>query len=332
MPLATTLSSEEKAVISAHAEQNLSHTEIARLIGRHRTTISRYLLSRKRNIPPRKKNYYRKLSLRDERNIIRAAAGRKLTARKIKSHLNLSVSVRRIQQVLAKAPYLQWVKRKGQPFMKKIHKKNRLKWAKEMLHFGSTYWKRIIFSDEKKFNLDGPDGMQHYWHDIRNEPEVFSKRVQGGASVIVWGAVSYKGALELIGIQGTLDSEYYCTILSESLIPMATNIFGDNWTFMQDNASVHVSHYTKNWLEANDIDVLDWPAKSPDLNVIENVWGQLVRVVYENGKQYNSVEDLTSAISTAWSNICPNYIQKLYKSMTDRLVSVVEKKGGLTAF
>lgn len=72
---------------------------------------------------------------------------------------------------------------------------------------------------------------------------------------MVWGVVSFKGALELVGIEGALDSEYYCTILKESLLPTARDLFGDNWTFMQDDASVHSSRYNRNWLDANDVDV-----------------------------------------------------------------------------
>ena len=49
---------------------------------------------------------------------------------------------------------------------------------------------RIIFSDEKKFNLDGPDGWNYYWHDIRKEPEVFKKRPKGKNSCMVWGGQS----------------------------------------------------------------------------------------------------------------------------------------------
>ena len=50
---------------------------------------------------------------------------------------------------------------------------------------------RQFFSDEKKFNLDGPDGFRYYWHDLRKEPK--SKRVQGGGNVMAWDAFSSLG-------------------------------------------------------------------------------------------------------------------------------------------
>jgi len=46
-------------------------------------------------------------------------------------------------------------------------------------------WETILFSDEKKFNLDGPGGFKYYRHDLRKEPKYYSKRVSGDGSVMV---------------------------------------------------------------------------------------------------------------------------------------------------
>ena len=52
------------------------------------------------------------------------------------------------------------------------HKEQQVTWAKDYSYW-RTRWQYIVFSDEKKFNLDGPDGFAHYWHDLRKEPEYF---------------------------------------------------------------------------------------------------------------------------------------------------------------
>jgi len=56
-----------------------------------------------------------------------------------------------------------------------------------------------------------------------------------------------------------------------------------------DGTSVHGSNYTKDFLDEKGIDVLPWPTKSPDLNIIENVWGMLKRAVYKEGRQFKDV-------------------------------------------
>ena len=52
-------------------------------------------------------------------------------------------------------------------------------------------WRNVIFRDEKKFNIDGPNGYRMYWHDLRKEEKFFSKRHSGGGSVMIWGAFNY---------------------------------------------------------------------------------------------------------------------------------------------
>ena len=71
----------------------------------------------------------------------------------------------------------------------------------------------MIGSDEKKFNLDGPDGYSYYWADSRKEPLYFRKRQEGGGSVMIWGAIGYYGRTNLVFLEGNINSEKYVQVL-----------------------------------------------------------------------------------------------------------------------
>lgn len=81
-----------------------------------------------------------------------------------------------------------------------------------------------------------------------------------------------------------------------ALVDHAEELMGPDFIFQHDNASIHTSRATKTFLQDRNFDVLDWPTCSPDLNPIENLWGWLVRRVYANGKQFDRVSELQSAI------------------------------------
>ena len=149
---------------------------------------------------------------------------------------------------------------------------------------------------------------------------------------MIWGAVSYYGTVEVEGVKGTMDARGYCELLEKTLLPAAADVLGENWTLMHDGASVHRANYTKNFLEEKNVKALDWPAKSPDLNVIENVWGQMARRVYAEGRHFESLSELGEAIGEAWDAIDLEYLPSLYKSIPRRLVSVIEKKGATTKY
>jgi len=135
-----------------------------------------------------------------------------------------------------------------------------MEWARSHLEWGAVKSKNVVVKDEKRFNLDGPDGLSYYWHDLRQTPEIFSKRQQGGASVMVWGAISYYGLCDLMDIKVTLDSKGYCEVLEECLLPFVAETTGENWQLQQDGASVHRSKLTMEWLKEKNVSILSWPA------------------------------------------------------------------------
>ena len=76
------------------------------------------------------------------------------------------------------------------------------------------------------------------------------------------------------------------------------------------------------------IEIFDWPSRSPDLNPIENLWGLLVRNVYQGGKSYSSQEELWESIKNCWNNIEKRITDSLVSSMKERMVQVIKMNGG----
>ncbi|EFP12960.1 hypothetical protein CRE_12406 [Caenorhabditis remanei] len=246
----------------------------------------------------------------------------------IKGELKLVVCKNTVINSMHRSGILKRQKKQLAPNMTDAHKKRRMEFVKENM---GTNWDKIVFSDEKKFNLDGPDGNRSYWRDLRKDPVFFLRRNFGGGSVMVWGGFYEDGKLKLQFTSHKMDSTEYQKVLQTAIVPFFRNRRRSH-QFQQDNASVHASNSTKAWFQSKKIKVLDWPARSPDLNPIENLWGILVRRIYKHGKQYNSVNDLKTAILAAWDAISDTEMKNLVGSMKNRMIEVIQNNGGETSY
>ena len=209
---------------------------------------------------------------------------------------------RTIINYLHRSKIFEYAKKVSKPTLKPKHKDDRLEFARRNYNW-KNQWHSVIFSDEKKFNLDNPDGYAYYWHDLRKDKQIFSKTQFGGGSVMIWGAIGFNGTSSLAFLSPKCNSEAYCDVLAINLKSFLNEISDQPPIFQQDNASIHRAGNTKAWLNLNNIDTLTWPAKSPDLNIIENVWGYLSRRVYANRRQFSHKNDLIAAIEREWYNI-----------------------------
>ena len=134
--------------------------------------------------------------------------------------------------------------------------------------------------------------------------------------------------LDLVVCEHTMDSQKYTEMLNKSLLLFVKR----GLKFMHDGASIHRSELTTNWLEEKNIQVINWPAYSPDLNPIENIWGFLTRAVFANGRQFKNKDDLKEEVLKQWSLISRKTLSNLVKSMSNRIIEVVKQNGGSTKY
>ena len=146
-------------------------------------------------------------------------------------------------------------------------------------------------------------------------------------SIMTWGAISGNRMLVIVRIEGKIDSPTYCDMLRETFFDNAEVELPPEFIFQQDNAPPHVSQHTKGFLESREIHVLEWPPQSPDLNPIENIWGIMSKMVYKDGKTYQTVDDLWRAVMAAFHAILSQTLQNLYSSMYSCLLKVLESGG-----
>jgi transposase len=100
----------------------------------------------------------------------------------------------------------------------------------------------------------------------------------------------------------------------------------------QDNARPHVARVVQNELQARNIEILPWPANSPDLSPIEHVWDELKRRLQHRQHPPLTVHDLRQAVVQEWQNIPQEFLRRCIRSMRRRCQAVINARGGHTRY
>ncbi len=224
-------------------------------------------------------------------------------------------------------------KRATKPLLNQRQRQKHLTWAVEKKNWTVAQWSKVLFSDESKFCISFGNQGPRVWRKSgeAQNPCCLKSSVKFPQSVMIWAAMSSAGVGPLCFLKSTVNAAIYQEILEHFMLPSADKLYGDaDFIFQQDLAPAHTAKGTKSWFNDHGVTVLDWPANSPDLNPIDNLWCIVKRKMRDT--RPNNADDLKAAIKATWASIPPQQCHKLITSMPRRIEAVIKVKGAPTKY
>ena len=127
---------------------------------------------------------------------------------------------------------------------------------------------------------------------------------------MVWAGIGVNGKTDLYIIgNGTLTALRYCNEILDQFVGPYAGAIGPEFILMDDNARPHRALVTNAYLVHETIVCMDWPARSPDLNLIEHAWHIIQCAISARPVLPRTLQELKDALAAAWMLIPQNRIQ-----------------------
>lgn len=270
-------------------------------------------------------------------------------ASKTEQDLGVHLSTSTIKRIL-RGKGLQHLSPKIVPLLTARQKLARVKFAKAALRRGSALWRNVLITDSKYFKLYAMGKPAGRWCTPATRGTV--PRPKHSIAVHVYMGMSYRGTPSLKFVTGThkLASHYvnsktkrlhtgvgqdeYTDILREHLVPEGNRLFqqdgrsSGSWQMQQDNAPPHKVGKNMAFIAANvpGGHFMEWPANSPDLSPIENLWAWMDHKLHKLHACKN-VEELKEKLEHVRQSIPVGTLHAMFDGMKARMMKVIELDG-----
>ncbi len=222
-------------------------------------------------------------------------------------------------------------KRATKPLLNRRQRQKRLTWAVEKKNWTVAQWSKVLFSDESTFCIlfSRSQSLEEEWRGTESmllevQCEVSTVSDDLGCHVIYWCwstvfSVVHSQRSHLPGHFRALHASFCWQALWRCWFHFPAGL----------GTCPHCQRY-KNWFNDHVVTVLDWPANSPDLNPIENLWGIVKRKMRDT--RPNNADELKATVKETWASIPPQQCHKLITSMPRRIEAVIKAKGAPTKY
>ncbi|GFW14853.1 transposable element Tcb2 transposase [Trichonephila clavipes] len=211
------------------------------------------------------------------------------------------------------------------------HRTVRLQWCREHHNWTEQDWACVLFSDENRFSMSSDCRRKLIWRESGTAYRPENIQVKDRyltCSIMVWAGIMINGRTRLqVVANGTMTGHRY---IDEVLLPHVRffrGAVGDKFVFMDDNTTCHRTLAVQDCLDSEGIQRLVWPARSPDLNPIENVWDALGKQVAGRNYPPTRKNTLIRALTEEWDKLPQQLLDNVVQSMVRRVECCITLHG-----
>jgi len=345
MCLEKELSKSQRESIIAAKKLGNTDSRISEVVSCSISSVQRVWRSyRLKETPKKRTGRPRILDEFEREELKRSVVSNKKTRRQTLSQIRLNVinetnkpiSIQTIRKELAEQGLRSRIPRFS-PLISERNKEKRLFWARTYENWTVEDFKKVVWSDESTYTQFRTSGFGRVWREPSEEfhEDCIAATVQKSFGRMFWGCFSWVGMGPLVPLVGRVTGNTHREVLENYAVPTVKSHakkIKKKFLFQEDNAPVYTARVARSFLKSSNIELLPWPAQSPDINPIENIWSHIEVRIRQRDSQPSSVAQLEQWVKEEWDAVPVKYYRNLIKSMPRRVQAVLAANGGPTKY